>query len=136
MEERNVFLVGLKTRPEKNRTIIQIFIDTDSGITIGECAELSRGLASILDERNLIDTPYELEVSSPGLDQPLALKRQYRRHVGRKFKVSYREGEETKSIEGKLESVSDDAVVLLSEKNDLVTLEFEKIVEGAIRLPW
>ena len=76
-EARNMFLVGILVRQVQKRQIIQIFADTDSGISIGECAEFSRTLADLIEERNLIDGPYELEVSSPGLEQPLISIRQY-----------------------------------------------------------
>ena len=66
-EAGNIFLVGIAIRQGQKRKIVQIFADTDSGITIKECAEFSRALESLIEERNLIADAYELEVSSPGL---------------------------------------------------------------------
>ena len=135
-KQRNIFLVGIAIRQGQKRKIVQIFADTDSGITIGECAEFSRALESLIEERNLIADAYELEVSSPGLERPLVLLRQYRRHIGRPLKVRYTDGEEMKSAEGKLEAVTEKEIVLLSGKSDRVTVEFEKIVEAIVQLPW
>jgi ribosome maturation factor RimP len=135
-EARNMFLAGILIRQVQKRQIIQIFADTDSGISIGECAEFSRTLADIIEERNLIDGPYELEVSSPGLEQPLISIRQYRRNIGRPLKVRYTESGEVKNAEGILETVSEKDIVLLSGKNDRVSVEFEKIVETTVQLPW
>ena len=135
-EAGNIFLVGIAIRQGQKRKIVQIFADTDSGITIKECAEFSRALESLIEERNLIADAYELEVSSPGLERPLVLLRQYRRHIGRPLKVRYTAGEEMKSAEGKLEAVTEKEIVLLSGKSDRVTVEFEKIVEAIVQLPW
>lgn len=62
-----------------------VILDGDQGITIDDCAALSRALNEVLESE--IADPYTLEVSTPGLDHPLKLKRQYQKNVGRGLKV-------------------------------------------------
>ena len=135
-EARNIFLVGITIGRGQKRKIVQIFVDTDSGISIGECSAFSRTLAEIIEERNLIEDPYELEVSSPGLERPLVLIRQYIKNIGRPMKIRYTDGDEVKNVAGKLEAVSEKNIVLLLGESDRITVEFEKIVEATVQLPW
>src|SRR5277367_6841240 len=62
-----------------------VIVDGDQGITIDGCAALSRTLNESLESE--ISDPYTLEVSTPGLDHPLKLKRQYIKNIGRGLKV-------------------------------------------------
>ena len=70
----------------RNRTL-RIDVDRMDGITVDECARLSRGIADVLDTHDPISGRYVLEVSSPGLDRPLKSDRDYKRAVGRTVKV-------------------------------------------------
>jgi ribosome maturation factor RimP len=73
----------------RNFSKITVIIDGDHGITIDDCGKISRALSEKLDELNL-DTgtaSYVLEVSTPGLDHPLKLRRQFEKNIGRNVKV-------------------------------------------------
>ena len=116
LAEENVspdkFVVEILVSGKKIPIRVLIIIDGDQGITIDDCAELSRALSKEFEERNFFgDDNYLLEVSTPGLDHPLKLKRQYYKNTGRKLKVV---GKETTS-EGKLKEVTDDKIVLVQE---------------------
>src|SRR5690606_33091810 len=101
-------LISGKKIPKK----VLIVIDGDHGVTIDDCAELSRVLSKQLDDRNFFgDDSYLLEVSTPGLEHPLKLRRQYHKNTGRKVKVVGREA----TREGVLKEVTDDKVVLVQE---------------------
>jgi ribosome maturation factor RimP len=89
-----------------------VIIDGDLGITIDDCADLSRVLSKEFDERAFFgDENYLLEVSTPGLDHPLKLKRQYVKNIGRSLRVKRQEA----VIEGKLKEVTEDKLVLTQE---------------------
>jgi ribosome maturation factor RimP len=75
--------------------IIDIYIDGDQGISIGECASLSRQIESEFDREQ---EDYELRVSSPGLDKPFKLYRQYKKYVGRPIRVELKDGQRWKGI--------------------------------------
>lgn len=92
------------------RIKVTILLDSDTGITIDECASISRRLGGQMDESNFFgESPFTLEVSSPGVDFPLTFTRQYVRNVGRQLTVTLMDGAIHK---GRLESVADDHIVL------------------------
>lgn len=92
------------------RIKVTILLDSDEGITIAECATISRRLGAQLDETDLFNgAPFTLEVSSPGIDFPLQFRRQYLKNVGRQVAVTLKDGQ---ILRGQLESVGDDHIVL------------------------
>lgn len=104
----NVVIAGVKSVPK-----ITVWVDGDEGVKIDTCAEISRNLGKQLEERELIPTAYTLEVSSPGIDQPLKLFRQYKQHIGRNLKVTLKDGT---AKTGKLTQVQQDSILLTEEK--------------------
>jgi ribosome maturation factor RimP len=105
------FIVDVLIQAKKIPTKIMVIADGDQGFDIDDCAELSRHLAKFLDEQNLIESNYLLEVSTPGVDQPLKLKRQYYKNIGRGLKVKLKDRIE----EGKLTEVTEDKILLSQE---------------------
>jgi len=129
-----LFLVDIKMLPN-NKLIIHV--DGDEGITIQDCAAISRHVGFHLEEENVLDKAYNLEVSSPGIGEPLKLKRQYDKNIGREVSVKL-EGGELK--EGKLLSVDDNGIVieakvkLKGKKAELVEtiIDFKNITETKV----
>ena len=109
LEEGNIFLVDIIIKPSKVSQKITILIDSDEGITIQECTSISRRLAKQLEELEVFTEPYTLEVSSPGLDQPLILTRQYLKNIGRNLKVTLKTGE---AVSGTLIEANEEAIKL------------------------
>jgi ribosome maturation factor RimP len=106
------FIVDIVASSRSGPKKISVILDGDSGISIDDCAEVSRQLSKHLDESSLIDDNYTLEVSTPGLDQPLKLKRQYKRNIGRKLKVKK---VDQSLIEGKLSNVEEELITMTEE---------------------
>lgn len=102
------FLVGIKIKPTNN---IKIFIDTDEGgISIDKCVKYNRALYKQLEEGPLFpDGNFSLEVSSPGLTEPLKLHRQYVKNKGRDVEVIFLDGTQK---EGKLVEVTEADILL------------------------
>ena len=109
LEEGNLFLVDLIIKPSKVSQKVIILIDSDEGITIQECTSISRRLAKQLEELEVFAEAYTLEVSSPGLDQPLVMLRQYRKNIGRNLKVTLKTGE---AVSGTLTEVGEEKITL------------------------
>lgn len=106
------FVVDVVVSGKKLPKKVLVIIDGDSGVTIDDCAGLSRLLSKGFDEAGFFgDDNYLLEVSTPGLDHPLKLKRQYFKNAGRNLRVISRQG----MVEGKLKEVTDDKIVLARE---------------------
>ena len=87
LNRRDVELVELAVSGSHRRQIVRIFVDRPDGITVDECAALSRDIADMLDTRNPIDGTYLLEVSSPGLTRPLKTDRDFERVVGKALRL-------------------------------------------------
>lgn len=80
----DLFLVELLVSPTND---IKVFLDSDKGITIEKCIRINRALYRRIEEELFPDGNFSLEVSSPGVDEPLKLKRQYKKNVGRMVEV-------------------------------------------------
>lgn len=99
------FLVEIRIKPTNN---IKIFLDGDNGITIEKCIAINRALYKKLEESSLFPADdFSLEVSSPGLDEPLKSLRQYRKNIGRKVEVLLKDGVK---VEGKMTEVLDSGI--------------------------
>jgi ribosome maturation factor RimP len=109
--EPDVFLVEVRIKPTNN---IKVFLDADNGIGIDRLVQFNRKLYRQLEEEQIFpNNDFSLEISSPGLDEPLKLNRQYKKNIGRFVEVMQVDGAMT---EGKLISAEDDQVVVEEEK--------------------
>jgi ribosome maturation factor RimP len=102
----DLFLVDVKMHANGKLVVL---LDGDKGIGISDCVAVSRYVGFKLEEENTIETPYNLEVSSPGLDTPLTQLRQYIKNIGRELAIKLTSGEKK---EGKLTALTEDAVVI------------------------
>ncbi|MCS6917281.1 MAG: ribosome maturation factor [Chitinophagales bacterium] len=105
LDELDAYLVDLRIRTDK----VQVFVDRDPHITIEDCARINRSLVRRLDEAFSFTSRYALEVSSPGLDQPLRVLRQFRKNIGRSVDVVLYSGEKKRGV---LLYVDEDKVIL------------------------
>jgi ribosome maturation factor RimP len=132
----DAFIVDLHIVQEDHRKVVRLFVDTDSGITVGQCTELNRQIGSALELRNVIDHSYILEVSSPDITRPLKLLRQYRKNIGRRFRVVYRKGNESTKIIATLDAIEDENLIFHPDDDGTCTVSFQEIIESIEELPW
>ncbi len=111
-KDSQLFLVDLSVSSTKAGHKIIIYIDGDRGVPIDVFVEVSRAVSATLDEEDLIEDPYTLEVSSPGLDQPLKSERQYRKNVGREIKITL---QDDAIVQGKLLQITADEITIGEE---------------------
>lgn len=91
------FVIGVGIRPVNN---ISLFIDGDAGVTIEKCVRINKALyKQIVENEIYADGEFSLEVSSPGIDEPLKMTRQYIKNIGREIEV---DTTDDRHIEGKL----------------------------------
>jgi ribosome maturation factor RimP len=108
LEGTDIFLVNLKLKPTNN---IKVFLDADNGLSIDKSAKINRKLYAAIEESNMFpEGDFSLEVSSPGVDEPLTSVRQYRKNIGRTVAVTV-EGEGGEKT-GKLTEVGEEELVL------------------------
>ncbi|MFJ8645051.1 ribosome maturation factor RimP [Streptomyces sp. NPDC093546] len=92
------------------RRMLRIVVDSDEGVELDACAEVSRAISDKLDETDAMgDEEYVLEVSSPGADRPLTEHRHYVRATGRLARLQLREGGD---LVARILSVDDDGLDL------------------------
>ena len=119
-----LFLVEIRIRPTAN---IKVFIDGDRGVTIDQLAGINRSLYRIILASGIFPgDDFSLEVSSPGLDEPLKLIRQYRRNLGRRIEVMLRDGSRK---EGTLVGVDEPGILI-------ETKETKSPVAGKMEIPF
>lgn len=127
----NAFIVDIIVRGERTSKVIEIYVDTDSGISLDECSSISRELSEKMDAADLIQGRYRMDVSSPGLDRPLKLLRQYHRNIGRTCKVKYTAEGKKSVLEGKLEQVTN-TTLSISKNGKQVEVPFSEVIETYI----
>ncbi len=132
------FLVEVKIRPGNN---IKIFVDSDRGMSIDKLAQYNRRLYRQIEESGLFpNNDFSLEISSPGLDEPLKLRRQYLKNIGRYVEIVLKSGIKT---EGKLTNATDEEVVIEEEKGNKKkkeiiqhSLSYDDIKTTKIQIKW
>ena len=83
-------LVGVLWRDGRSRGLIRLYIDHDDGVTVDDCARVSHRVTGLLDVEDPMPGGYDLEVSSPGMDRPLFLERDFARFAGSDMNVTLR----------------------------------------------
>ncbi|MBK8522486.1 MAG: ribosome maturation factor [Ferruginibacter sp.] len=105
--KEDIFLVSIKIKPTNN---FKIYLDADSGLGIDKCIKINRALYKIMEEMGMYpEGDFSLEVSSPGLDEPLKLLRQYQKNIGRDVELIM--NDDTRK-EGKLTAVTEENVTI------------------------
>ena len=95
-QEEGLFLVDIRIKPTNN---IKVFLDGESGVSIEKCVFVNRKLYKLLEENEMYPNgDFSLEVSSPGLDEPLKLYRQYLKNISRQVEVTLKDGVKTEGI--------------------------------------
>ena len=112
--EEPFFFVDLELSSSGPGPVLRVFLDTDAGITIEECALWSRRLGDFLDVREVFPSRYVLEVASPGLSRPLKRERQFRKNLGRELEIWLQEPEEASGdhFTGRLTDVTEQGITL------------------------
>jgi ribosome maturation factor RimP len=109
--EPGFFLVEIKITQGNN---VKVFVDADQGAAIDKLVQINRGLYKRIEEKGIfLNGNFSLEVSSPGLEEPLKLQRQYLKNIGRYIEVLKKDGIK---VEGKLLNVSEKEIVVEEEK--------------------
>jgi len=114
-EFTHLFLVEIKQHP--NNTV-NVFIDSDTGVMFQHCVRISRYLENAIEEAGWLGEKYTLEVSSPGIDKPLTMRRQYQKNIGREVSVALLD--DHVNAKGKLIELKEESLVLEYEDKVLV----------------
>lgn len=132
----DAFLVEITARGERNTKIIEIFIDTEKGVDAKTISDINKEINRRLTEAEIIPGTYRVSVSSPGLDRPLRIVRQYKKNIGRDLEVHYlSDGHSQKDI-GTLVEADDSAFTIQLDEKTTKNFEYNSIQKAFIKLPW
>ena len=117
LKNQGLELVDLVYRYEGRGLVLKILVDRPSGgITVSECARINNEISNIMDERDMVQGRYILEVSSPGLDRPLKTRNDFLRCIDRRVRFFLSEPINLKSeLEGTVIRVEDTCVYISVE---------------------
>ena len=100
--------------------VLCYYIDKDGGVGIDDCEAFSRSVEKLLDEKDIIDTEYSLEVSSPGVDRKLTKEREFLYYIGREVDVKlYAARDGVKEFSGILKGYDDKVALIEKDGQDL-----------------
>jgi ribosome maturation factor RimP len=135
LRDMGLDLVEVQFRREASGWVLRLFIDREQGVSLDDCAAVSRAISTWLDVEDLIEHAYHLEVSSPGLERPLKKIEDFQRFAGKKTRIKLKEPREGQRIFiGTLGPVVGDQVSLLAEDGKQVSINFEEIARARLAL--
>ena len=134
----SVFVVDVEVRGSRGSSVVNVFVDSDEGVGVDDLARISRELEFLLDSEDVIPGRYSLNVSSPGLDRPISMPRQYKKNIGRMLRVHYRKEDDSGNAEalGKLLEADVSLIVLEVSDADVRRIPFDRIIWAKVQLPW
>ena len=122
LDEMQIELVDVEYFSEGGRWILRIYVERQGGITLNDCARVSREIADLIDVKDLFSQPYILEVSSPGLNRPLKKEKDFVEAIGKNVKIRMAAPlDGRRNFKGNLQSF-EDGVLCLNVKEDLFLL--------------
>ncbi len=124
--------VGIEYNPHPKHGLLRLFIDSENGVQMDDCAEVSHQISGILDVEDPIQGNYQLEVSSPGLDRPLFKLAHFEQFVGSQVTVNlFRPIDNRRKITGLIISVEGE-VVKLQGQNQLFEVPFQAMTKARL----
>ena len=121
VEDLGCELWGIECQRVGRYLTVRLFIDKEGGVTVEDCADVSRQVSAVLDVEDPIADKYNLEVSSPGLDRPLFTLAQYTRYVGQEIVVHLRiPVADRRKWQGELAKIENDMITLIVDKQEQI----------------
>lgn len=124
-------LEDVTVRKAGKRSVVVVIVDRDGGVDLDAVADVSRAISDALDASDLFgDSPYVLEVSSPGVDRPLTKPVHWRRATGRLVKVTDHEG---RTVTGRVVATDSDSADLDTESG-IKTIAFQTVAKAVVEV--
>jgi len=135
-KENNILLNDLRIHGGGKNRLIKITVDTETGITLNECQQLTQQINDLFYRKDIFSGNYRLEITSPGIQKPLQFPFEFRRNIGRNLEVLYLEGDEIKMSDGELIKYNETHLSIQKENGESVRIPLERIKEAKIKLRW
>jgi len=128
-------LFDIQFRREAPGWVLRLIIDSEDSVSVDDCAAVSREVGDLLDVQEVIDHPYHLEVSSPGLDRPLRSEADYVRFRGRKAKVRFdlpAGGQQI--VIGRIERMAADRLLLITDRGEEIAIPLDQVTKANLEV--
>lgn len=134
--ELNLDVVDVEFKKEGKNWFLRVFIDSENGVDLDDCASVSERLGEVLDQHDFIEQAYYLEVSSPGAERPLKKAADMEKAVGKNVHLTmYAPVNGEKVFEGKLASFNGETLTLerrVKTKSETVELSYDKVASARL----
>jgi ribosome maturation factor RimP len=128
--------VDIEYRRESRGWVLRLYLDKEGGITLEDCAKVSREIGRILDIEDVIQTPYTLEVSSPGITRSLKTEKDFRAHLNRLIKLKTIDPiENRRQFKGKLLEVSENRIEIEIE-GEVFQIPLSNVAKANLEIDW
>ena len=133
IEQLGYFFIDIEFRGDERNRILEIYIDNEEGIVTPDCVDVSRACGNLIEDENLIESKYRLDISSPGIDRPLKYLKQYKKNIGRTFELEF-EDQIAEKFEGKLIAINEDILKFeINKKTEEVNFNNIKSAKVVVR---
>ncbi|MBI5837786.1 MAG: ribosome maturation factor RimP [Candidatus Eisenbacteria bacterium] len=133
-----VELVDLEVAPMGRRRVLRLLIDQPGGVTLKDCAFVSRKVSEALDQQDAVPFAYFLEVSSPGINRPLTVLQHVERFQGEPAEVELKVAVDgRRHFRGRLDGVEGGAVRLVLDEGGFILVEWDNVRRARLATdPW
>ena len=134
LTEYGMELVDVEFQFERGRWTLRIFIDKQGGITIDDCASISRELGDLIEAEDIIHLSYVLEVSSPGLNRPLKKEDDFIRSIGKMVQLKMsRPVNKRRNFTGCLADIKEGMITLIMDDDNVAELPLNEIEKARLK---
>ncbi len=131
VESMGYELVGIEYHSSEHHGVLRIYIDHDDGITVDDCAKVSRQISAVIDVEDPIEMAFDLEVSSPGVNRPLFKFSDYQKYTGSLAKIKLAVAlNGRKNFNGMLQGVDENQQVIVDVDNEFFELPYQDIAKA------
>ena len=128
-------LVDLFISRGRRRSLLRFLVDKPTGITLDECARLNQEISRFLDEENIVQESYVLEVSSPGLDRPMKNTRDFQRCLGQIVKIALHQPLNGQNVWiGFMDGVDEENIIIRAEQGERVRIARKDIAWAKLEI--
>jgi len=131
VESMGYELVGIEYHGSEHHGVLRVYIDHENGITLDDCAKVSRQISAVIDVEDPIVVAFDLEVSSPGINRPLFKITDYEKYAGLETKIKLAVAlNGRKNFSGVLQGVDDRQQVIIDVDNEIFELPYHDIAKA------
>lgn len=136
LQDAPYYLVEVNVRGHHGTRVVEVYVDGDEDVGLDEVAGVSKELGFLMEMEDAVDGSHKLEVSTPGIDRPLRLPRQFRKNVGRGLRVKFARNGNAEKVEGDLTDATDDGIEVTQPSGETARIAYDDIQEAKLKLPW